>query len=162
VIISHIRAICLRLSPLRSGCGRSASFLGLIFKKSFIFGKVAFFLLIGGLARLSKNHYRAQVASTTATYFKLTLRRVARLITERFGFKTSLSEVWRLLRRWGWSPTKPLRRVREWDEAKNLIEAACYEVFGKLSSTLLSWGISGLEARWPHRLEACATGNLTK
>jgi hypothetical protein len=29
VIISHIRAICLRLSPLRSGCGRSASFLGL-------------------------------------------------------------------------------------------------------------------------------------
>jgi hypothetical protein len=28
VIISHIRAICLRLSPLRSGCGRSASFLG--------------------------------------------------------------------------------------------------------------------------------------
>jgi len=29
-------------------------------------------------------------------------------------------------------------------------------------STLLSWGISVLEARWPHRLEACATGNLTK
>jgi len=26
-------------------------------------------------------------------------------------------------------------------------------------STLLSWGISGLEARWPHRLEAFATGN---
>ncbi len=31
-----------------------------------------------------------------------------------------------------------------------------------LISTLLSWEISGLEARWPHRLEACATGNLTK
>jgi DNA polymerase III alpha subunit len=29
------------------------------------------------------------------------------------------------------------------------------------NSTLLNWGISGLEARWPHRLEACATGNLT-
>jgi hypothetical protein len=32
----------------------------------------------------------------------------------------------------------------------------------QLDSILLSWGISGLEARWPHRLEACATGNLTK
>jgi len=29
-------------------------------------------------------------------------------------------------------------------------------------STLLSWGISGLDARWLHRLEACATGNLIK
>lgn len=47
-----------------------------------------------------------------------TLRRVARLIMERFGFKTSPSEVWRLLRRMGWSPQKPQRKARERDEAK--------------------------------------------
>jgi len=37
-----------------------------------------------------------------------------------------------------------------------------HESINRFSSTLLSWGISGLEARWPHRLVACATGNLTK
>ena len=47
-----------------------------------------------------------------------TLRRVARLILERLGLKTSPSEVWRLLRRMGWSPQKPQRKARERDEAK--------------------------------------------
>ena len=43
-----------------------------------------------------------------------TLRRVARLILERFGLRTSPSGVWRLLRRMKWSPQKP----RERDGAK--------------------------------------------
>lgn len=47
-----------------------------------------------------------------------TLRRIARLIQERFSLKASLSEVWRLLRRMGWSPQKPRRKARERDESK--------------------------------------------
>ncbi len=44
-----------------------------------------------------------------------------------------------------------LRSLRDPAAIRNLV-----------GSTLLSWGIIGLEARRPHRLEACATGNLTK
>lgn len=47
-----------------------------------------------------------------------TLPRVGRLIAESFGKKASSSEVWRLLRRMGWSTQKPKRRARERDEAK--------------------------------------------
>ena len=47
-----------------------------------------------------------------------TLRRVGRLVRELTGKKTSPSEVWRLLRRMGWSPQKPERRARERDEDK--------------------------------------------
>lgn len=47
-----------------------------------------------------------------------TLRRVGRLIQELTGKQASVSEVWRLLRRMGWSPQKPERRARERDEEK--------------------------------------------
>jgi len=47
-----------------------------------------------------------------------TLRRVARLITDQFGLKASPSEVWRLLKRMGWSPQKPHRKARERNEEK--------------------------------------------
>ncbi len=47
-----------------------------------------------------------------------TLRRVARLILDRFGLKAGPSEVWRLLRRIKWSPQKPQRKAREQDEGK--------------------------------------------
>jgi transposase len=47
-----------------------------------------------------------------------TLRRVGALIRALTGKKASASEVWRLLRRMGWSPQKPQRRARERDEAK--------------------------------------------
>jgi transposase len=47
-----------------------------------------------------------------------TLRRVARLIADRFGLKASPSEVWRLLKRMGWSARKPQRKARERDEEK--------------------------------------------
>lgn len=47
-----------------------------------------------------------------------TLRRVARLILDRFALKASPSEVWRLLRRMKWSPQKPQRKARERDEEK--------------------------------------------
>lgn len=42
-----------------------------------------------------------------------TIPRIARLIGERLGIRASGSEVWRLLRRMGWSPQKPSKRARE-------------------------------------------------
>jgi transposase len=47
-----------------------------------------------------------------------TLRRIAKLVREHLGKKASGSEVWRLLRRMGWSPQKPQRRARERNEEK--------------------------------------------
>jgi transposase len=47
-----------------------------------------------------------------------TLSRVKRLIKDRLELKASVSEVWRLLRRMGWSSQKPQRRARERDEEK--------------------------------------------
>ena len=47
-----------------------------------------------------------------------TLPRVRRLVIDMFGRKLSTSETWRLLRRIGWSPQKPVRRARERDEDK--------------------------------------------
>ncbi|MCC5789525.1 MAG: IS630 family transposase [Opitutales bacterium] len=47
-----------------------------------------------------------------------TLRRIGSLIREKTGKKTSPSEVWRLLRRIGWSVQKPERKARERDEEK--------------------------------------------
>lgn len=47
-----------------------------------------------------------------------TLRRVARIIREQTDKQASPSEVWRLLRRMGWTPQKPKRKARERDEAK--------------------------------------------
>lgn len=49
-----------------------------------------------------------------------TLPRVRRLVIEQFGRELSISETWRLLRRIGWSPQKPVRRARERDEDKIL------------------------------------------
>jgi transposase len=42
-----------------------------------------------------------------------TIPRVARMIGEKLGIRASGSEVWRLLRRMGWSPQKPAKRARE-------------------------------------------------
>lgn len=47
-----------------------------------------------------------------------TLPRVRRLVIDLFGRQLSTSETWRLLRRIGWSPQKPMRRARERDEDK--------------------------------------------
>lgn len=46
-----------------------------------------------------------------------TVPRVARLIREQWGIRASPSEVWRLLRRMGWSSQKPAKRARERDPA---------------------------------------------
>lgn len=45
-----------------------------------------------------------------------TIPRIRRLIDEEMGIKASGSEVWRLLRRMGWSPQKPTKRARERNE----------------------------------------------
>jgi transposase len=42
-----------------------------------------------------------------------TIPRIARMIGEKFAVRASGSEVWRLLRRMGWSPQKPAKRARE-------------------------------------------------
>ena len=47
-----------------------------------------------------------------------TLRRVGRLVRDLTGKQASQSEIWRLLRRMGWSPQKPERKARERDEEK--------------------------------------------
>jgi len=47
-----------------------------------------------------------------------TLPRVRRLIIDMFGRKLSTLGTWRLLRRIGWSPQKPVRRARARDEDK--------------------------------------------
>jgi transposase len=46
-----------------------------------------------------------------------TIPRIRRLIGEELDLKASGSEVWRLLRRMGWSPQKPAKRARERNEA---------------------------------------------
>jgi len=47
-----------------------------------------------------------------------TLRRIGRLVHDLTGKKASLSEVWRLLHRMGWSAQKPQRKARERDDDK--------------------------------------------
>jgi transposase len=47
-----------------------------------------------------------------------TLERVARLILKLFGVRLSTSQVWRVLRRIGWSPQKPAKRAKERDEER--------------------------------------------
>jgi transposase len=43
---------------------------------------------------------------------------VGQLIEERYGVQLSISTVGRYLRRWGFTPQKPLRRAYERDPAK--------------------------------------------
>lgn len=45
-----------------------------------------------------------------------TLGRIAKVIAKHFGVKLDQSNVWRLLRRMGWSAQRPERRARERDE----------------------------------------------
>ncbi len=45
-----------------------------------------------------------------------TLRRISALILKTTGKRVSQTESWRLLRRMGWSPQKPIRRARERSE----------------------------------------------
>lgn len=47
-----------------------------------------------------------------------TLRRVGELVRKLTGKKAFNSEVWRLLKRAGWSPQKPVRQARERDEKR--------------------------------------------
>ena len=66
--------------------------------------------IVGELAKGSVAHgYRNEI---------WTLRRVGALVREVTGKKASNSEVWRLLRRAGWSIQKPQRQARERDAEK--------------------------------------------
>jgi transposase len=65
------------------------------------------------LVRLLKQGALAQGFATELW----TLPRVAQVIERHFGVRYTATHVWRLLRRFGWSPQRPERRAIERDEA---------------------------------------------
>ena len=65
-----------------------------------------------GLARLLHRGARAEGYPNELW----TLGRIAKVISKHFGVKLDQSNVWRHLRRMGWSAQRPERRARERDE----------------------------------------------
>jgi transposase len=86
------------------------------------FEKVGSMLTFDGLARatcLLKSLKKVLVAGPLASGFATdvwTLPRVRRVVADQFGVKLSESQIWRVLRKMGFSPQRPSKRALQRDD----------------------------------------------